>query len=272
MPARWAGGSVFPLAVMRRRTPASTWRAPFPTTLLWHGSHRLSPGTGTRLRKHTGAQHVRGNWVYPPPWCYSAVGVTVRGRDPSRLPHVSTAHPTKQPWPVPGRLKAELTTHTATKTAAMSLDGKERPPALSSCMAPASRSVSRASGTTPVPVVASTAMGLAAILARTLPWGEAFREPEVDRSNPPPRRGLCSRATNLGVPQRMWCLLFHRPGRRLAEFLLLSPRLPSLRSPSWCACAWDRLNPMLGIRRWRCPTPPTKPSSGTILAEKRMAG
>lgn len=218
MPAHRAGGSVFPLAVMQRRTPALTWRAPLPTTLLWHSSRRLSPGTGTRLRKHTGAQHVRGNWVYPTPWCYSAVGVMVRGRDPSRLPHVSTVHPTKQPWPVPGRLKAELTTHMATKTTAMSLDGKERPPALSSCVAPASRSISMASGITPVPVVASAAVGLAAILARTLPWGEAFREPEADRSNPPPCRGLCSRARNLGVPQQMWRLLFHPPGRRLLNF------------------------------------------------------
>ena len=52
-----------------------------------------------------------------------------------------------------------------------------------------------------------------------------------------------------------------------AEFLLLSPQLPSLRSPSWGTCAWDRLNPMLG-RRCQCPTPSAGPSSVAILAEK----
>lgn len=116
---------------MQRQTLTSTWRAPFPTVLLWHGGHRLSPETGTRLRKHAGAQHGRGSWVYPISQCYLAAGVKLRGRHPSRLPRVGTAHPIKWPWAVPGQLKAELTTCMATETTALSLDRKEGPPALS---------------------------------------------------------------------------------------------------------------------------------------------
>lgn len=51
----------------------------------------------------------------------------------------------------------------------------------------------------------------------------------------------------------------------------ISPSKSPLHSPSWCTCAWDRLNPTPG-RRCQCPTPPAGPSSVAILAEKPMAG
>lgn len=255
MRAHWAGGSRFPLAVMQRQTRPSTRRAPFPTTLLWHSSHRLSPGTGTRLRKHAGARRGRGSWVCPISQCYSAVGVMLRGR------HVDLLHRS----PKAAQCRADNPHGHWNHCYVSRWEGRAP-----SSLLPA-WSVSRTSAAMPVPVITGATMGLAAILARC----------------PAVRRGLqgawgrCELPTSSAARRKTWggcvcvptnvAFAISPSQSHTAEFLLLSPQLPSLHSPSWCTCAWDGLNSMLG-RRCQCPTPPARPSSVAILAEKPMAG